>query len=373
MSPVPVAFYAPMKSPDHPQPSGDRTMARLLLRALALAGFSPSLASQLRTWEPGGDRTRQAEIRTESLAEAERLAAVYSAAPEETRPRLWFTYHCYYKAPDHLGPEIAARLGIPYVIAEPSHAPKRAGGTWALAHAAAERAIRAADALLVLTAQDRRCIAAILRPGQRLVALPPFTDVAEPHRGRARPSGTPRLLTVAMMRPGDKLASYRLLAEALAHLGARPWTLDIVGDGPARPDVEALLAPFSGRVTFHGVQGGPTLQALYREAALLLWPAVNEAFGMVLLEAQAEGCPVVAGRFGGVPDAMLPGETGLLAAPDDPADLARCAAALLADPQRRDRMGEAAARFVRTERSLDKAAEILRAALLPALRPRLPA
>jgi glycosyltransferase involved in cell wall biosynthesis len=373
MSPVPVAFYAPMKSPDHPRPSGDRTMARLLLRALERAGFSPSLASALRTWEPRGDRTRQAELRAESAAEADRLAGLYRALPTEARPRLWFTYHCYYKAPDHLGPDLAGRLGIPYVVAEPSHAPKRAGGAWSGAHAAAESAIRAADALLVLTGQDRRCIEAILRPGQRLVSLPPFTDVAEPYCGRARASGTPRLLTVAMMRPGDKLASYRLLAEALAHLQARPWTLDIVGDGPARPEVEALFAAFAGRVTFHGVQDGPALRALYRVAEFLLWPAVNEAYGMVLLEAQAEGCPVVAGRFGGVRDAMLPGETGLLAAPGDPADLARCAVALLSDPMRRDSMGEAAARFVGTERSVDKAAEILRAALLPALRQRLPA
>ena len=38
---VPVAFYAPMKAPDHPAPSGDRTMARLLLKALVKAGFRP--------------------------------------------------------------------------------------------------------------------------------------------------------------------------------------------------------------------------------------------------------------------------------------------------------------------------------------------
>ncbi len=49
-----VAFYAPLKAPDHPVPSGERTMARLLLRALDAAGFAPDLASTLRTRDSDG-------------------------------------------------------------------------------------------------------------------------------------------------------------------------------------------------------------------------------------------------------------------------------------------------------------------------------
>ena len=48
-TPIPIAFYAPLKSPDHPAPSGDRTMARLLLKALRAAGFEPRLVSTLRS------------------------------------------------------------------------------------------------------------------------------------------------------------------------------------------------------------------------------------------------------------------------------------------------------------------------------------
>jgi glycosyltransferase involved in cell wall biosynthesis len=88
---------------------------------------------------------------------------------------------------------------------------------------------------------------------------------------------------------------------------------------------------------------------------------------MVLLEAQGQGCPVVAGRFGGVPDVVLRGETGLLAAPGDPQDFARCVAELLSDPVRRTQMGAAGRRFVRSERGLDGAAIILREALMPLL------
>ena len=72
-------------------------------------------------------------------------------------------------------------------------------------------------------------------PGQAIVSFPPFVDAgAWPDALRApRPGGPARLLAVAMMRGGDKLASYRLLAEALARCADRPWRLDIAGDGDA--------------------------------------------------------------------------------------------------------------------------------------------
>ena len=89
----PVAFYAPLKSPNHPLPSGDRTMARLLMKALDGAGFSPLLASELRTLDKAGDGQRQEDLRRQSMAEASRLIAEYRALPEEQRPCLWFTYH----------------------------------------------------------------------------------------------------------------------------------------------------------------------------------------------------------------------------------------------------------------------------------------
>ena len=113
----PVAFYAPLKSPNHPLPSGDRTMARLLMKALDRAGYAPQLASEMRTLDKAGDRQRQKYIRQQSLAEASRLIAHYQALPEEQRPCLWFTYHVYYKAPDWIGPRVADALDIPYVIA----------------------------------------------------------------------------------------------------------------------------------------------------------------------------------------------------------------------------------------------------------------
>ncbi|HVL74030.1 MAG TPA: hypothetical protein VM434_19325, partial [Beijerinckiaceae bacterium] len=130
-----VAFYAPLKSPAHPIPSGDRTMARLLWRALDAAGFASDLASELRTFDPVGDRATQERVRDASFAEADALVARWRADP----PAAWFTYHVYYKAPDWIGPRVAAALDIPYLVTEGSWAGKRAGGPWALGHAGAER------------------------------------------------------------------------------------------------------------------------------------------------------------------------------------------------------------------------------------------
>jgi glycosyltransferase involved in cell wall biosynthesis len=370
-----IAFYAPMKDPQHPAPSGDRTMARLLIQALQQAGFAPQLASALRSWDGVGEREFQQRIQQQALAEADRVCQRWGSAPPHARPRLWFTYHVYYKAPDWIGPRVADVLGIPYVVAEASRAGKRAGGPWAVGHEGAEAALDRAEIVFVMTEADRESLEGRRSAGQRLVSLPPFIDLAEwdflPARscpGSLRIANQPRLLTVAMMRPGDKLASYRILADSLGRVLDLPWRLDIVGDGEARGEVETLLAAFGERVTFHGAVGDrASLAARYHTADLFVWPAVNEAYGMAFLEAQAFGCPVLAGGYGGVASVVRDGATGVLTAPGDAAAFAHELRALIRDDARRTVLGEAAARFVRAERRLEHAAARLESALTPLL------
>ncbi|HET7409890.1 MAG TPA: glycosyltransferase family 1 protein, partial [Paracoccaceae bacterium] len=145
-----VAFYAPMKAPDHPVPSGDRQIARLTLRALECAGFAPHVVSRLRVLDVQGCAEVQSRLMEEAGAEAARLATELKPAPA-----LWFTYHCHYKAPDLLGPAVARRLGIPYAISEPSISPRRRDGPWAAFARASEVAITAADRLFWTTGRDR--------------------------------------------------------------------------------------------------------------------------------------------------------------------------------------------------------------------------
>ena len=364
----PVAFYAPLKSPNHPLPSGDRTMARLLMKAIDRACFSPMLASELRTLDKAGDPERQEVLRRQSEAEASRLIEHYKSLPETNRPCLWFTYHVYYKAPDWIGPRVADALGLAYAVAEGSRAAKRARGSWALGHEGAEAALDRADAIFVMTGHDREALESARPQHQTLADLPPFLDLREwPASGsRPLPEAAPRLLTVAMMRQGDKLASYRILAAALEQLQHLPWTLDVVGDGEARDEIARLFSALSQRVHFHGqIDGKADLTSRYEAADLLVWPAVNEAYGMVLLEAQALGCAVVAGAYGGVASVVRDGETGLLTPPGEITAFAHALRDLLRDRERLRDLGANASRFVRRERDLAHAALRLRNALEP--------
>ncbi len=316
-----VAFYAPMKPPDHPTPSGDRRIARLMQRALERAGFPSFLASRLRTRDGTGDPAAQQVLRAAAADEAARLIGALRADP----PALWFTYHCYWKAPDLIGPAVAAALSIPYVVAEGARTPaRRREGPWAGFAAAAEAALDRAAVIFWPTARDLPLLKALRPPDQRLVRLPPFTALGQPAGRPVSRDGPLRLCAVAMMRQGDKLASYRALAAALAAAQDVDWTLDVAGDGEAEAEVRAALAPFGDRVRLLGRRDDrPGLHAVYEAADLLVWPGVNEGFGMVYLEAQATGRAVVAEDRPGVRDVLAPG-----AALTPPGDAEAFAAAL---------------------------------------------
>jgi glycosyltransferase involved in cell wall biosynthesis len=351
-----VAFYAPLKPPDHPVPSGDRRIARMFLDALRLAGHDPFVASRLRTYDGAGDALRQERLAAIGRRAAERLLRYPGEAPQ-----LWLTYHLYYKAPDWLGPAIGKALGIPYVIAEASFAPKREDGPWAIGHRAVAAALRQADAVLGLNPADRDCVLPLLSDPARWVAMAPFLDASAYQARFPDEATTPRLIAVAMMRPGDKLASYRLLGKALGELLDLPWSLDIVGDGPARPEVEHMLAPFGTRVRYRGALHDKAVAVALAGADLVVWPAINEAFGMSVLEAQASGLPVIAGASGGVGGIVADGMTGLLVPPGDLAAFAAAVRRLILDPEARTRMGLAAKAKVRREHDLPQAAAQLSA------------
>src|SRR5215207_8261684 len=116
-----------------------------------------------------------------SGAVADRLIAAYKNVAAAQRPRLWFTYHVYYKAPDWIGPRVSDALRIPYVAAEGSRAGKRAGGPWAIGHAGAEAALDRAAAIFVMTEADREALEQARPAAQRLIELPPFIDMNEWH------------------------------------------------------------------------------------------------------------------------------------------------------------------------------------------------
>lgn len=358
-----IAFYAPLKEPHHPVPSGDREVARLLMAALRAGGHGVEVASAFRCFLPAPDRDRMAAVEAGAAREAERLAARFAA---DGPPDLWFTYHSHYKAPDLIGPAVSARFALPYVLAEASHASKRAAGAWAAWHRANEAAIRAAKLHVCFTPRDAEGLAGLVAPG-RTMLLPPFV-AAHPFGAVARePSaGSPvALVTVAMMRAGDKLRSFTALAEALRALPAgRDWRLTVVGDGPERRTVEAAFAVLpAGRVAWAGERDVAGVAEALASADLYVWPGFGEAFGMAYLEAAAAGLPVLAMDCGGIASVVERDVTGVLTPEGDVFAFAAALSGLMADAGRRGKLGAAGRRLVARERSVERAAAVLAPAL----------
>ena len=391
-----IAFYAPLKAPDHPVPSGDRLIAGLLVHALEQAGHEVAPASRLRAFDGAGDRGRQRRLARIGRKEAQRLLDRWLGSPRA--PRCWFTYHLYHKAPDWIGPRVSARLGIPYVVAEASYAPKQACGAWRHGHRAVAAALARAERVIALNPDDVPGLERLLgglegparavpdfpdnvpglerrpRGGARLCRLAPFIDTGacaprgDRSRRRARIARTvcadpsaPLLVCVAMMRGGRKAESFRLLARALERILHVPWHLFVVGDGPARPEVEAAFAALgaAGRVAFLGLRPPPALWGIVSACDLFVWPALGEPIGMAMLEAQALGVPVVAGDTRGVGDVVVHGVGGWLVPEGDAAAFAGTVEKALADPSALAAAGAAARARVRAKHGLAAASREL--------------
>ncbi|GIW02963.1 glycosyltransferase family 4 protein [Roseiflexus sp.] len=155
-----------------------------------------------------------------------------------------------------------------------------------------------------------------------------------------RSDGAPLLLWVGRLQP------WKGVDVAIRALQQIPRArLVIIGDGETRADLERLAQDMrlADRVRFLGALPRERLPALYAAADILLATSfASETFGIGLVEAQACGLPVVASRFGGFPEVIDEGRTGLLVPPRDPAALAAAVRALLDDPARRRAMAAAA-------------------------------
>lgn len=343
-----VAFYSPIKPPSHPVPSGDRLMARLLIRALELGGARVDVASEFRSFRKAPPTDGMNALKAEASREIDRIAADWRRSGP---PDLWFTYHPYYKAPDLIGPELARAFALPYVTAEASYSRRRDAGSWRDMQAPVGAAVASAVVNIAMTERDREGLRAAF-PAARTAMLPPFID-GEPFLVREPAPEAGHLVAVAMMRPGDKLDSFRILAQSLAMAENSDWTLSIAGDGPARADVEALFAGFGPeRIRWHGQMEQEAIAELLSRSCLFVWPGCGEAYGLAYLEAQAAGVPVVAQDVAGVPAVVIDGRTGILTPAGDIGAYAKAIDGLLSDAKGRRRLASGARAFVRGERSL---------------------
>jgi len=348
-----IGFYAPLKAPDHPIPSGDREMARNLVKVMSGLGHRVDIVCKLRSYDRSGDATRQARLQNLATQAVRRILRRQPAID------LMFTYHPYYKAPDWIGPQLAKALSIPYVIAEASVANKRATGRWSIGHQATVDAVRSADLVLAFTRVDSVSLAACRgeRPG--LTLFPPFIATLPSTPANNSHPKRPRLIAVGMMRSDVKLDSYRLLAAALRIIRDQHWELVIAGDGPGAECVQTAFADFADRVTFLGCLNRDQLADLYRTGDIFVWPGIGEAYGLAYLEAQAHGLPIVAVSNGGVGDVVSDGYSGILCASADASHYAQAIGDLLTNVERRKAMGRNAIHYVNKHHSMAMASESL--------------
>ncbi len=368
-----ICFYTPFKPLDHPNPSGDLVTASGLFEFLAGRGHAVSAASSLRCrwipWKPW--------LWPRVLWERQHAARRFGSG----RCDLWFSYHSYYKAPDLLGPAVSRRLGIPYVLFQGIYSTRRRRH-W-ITRPGFELNRSALLAARHIFTNKRRDLTNLRRlvPEERITYVAPglhpdqfaFDPAARMQLRRIWETGNdPVILSVAMFRPGVKADGLSWVIRTCGELGrrGRRFALIVAGDGKERSRLERLARDEVGtRVRFVGQIPRRDLYRYYSAADLFFFPGIREALGMVYLEAQSCGLPVVAFENAGVPEAVQKDRTGFLTPLEDGPALVDAVDRLLSDARLRRQMGEHARAHVRTchdlETNYKRMEEILRGMVPP--------
>lgn len=242
---------------------------------------------------------------------------------------------------------IAAAPETPLTEGERPESPGRLAGERLLAHEV--------DLVIAVSEAERRTV--LERFGAdparvRVVPLGVDTELFHPVQGGESDEqrdwlehgGRPEVLVVGRLHP---LKGFDLAIEAVAAIpeDSRP-VLRIVGAPP--PDGDDHARQLHEAVAKHGMIATTAfdgalrrgeLAERIRRATILLIPSHTETFGLVALEASASGVPVIARDTGGLREAVLNGETGVLVSGDDPANWAGAIEKLLADPDLLASMG----------------------------------
>ena len=247
---------------------------------------------------------------------------------------------------------LAARrlTGVPYVVFTYGYEIRRKRRRRWIA-----RLLRGAKSVIAISQFTREAVLDLGVTPERIRILYPGVDAdrfspATDHRPPATNHKPPTLLSVSRLAELYKGHDTAIRALPLVRAKAPGTHYVIAGDGPLRNYLERIAASvgMSDAMQFLGEVPDQSLPDLYRSADLLLLLGRDstveggaEGFGIVCLEAAACGVPVVAGRSGGLPDAVQDGVTGILVDPLDIGAAAEAIVALLGDRDRARRMGAA--------------------------------
>jgi GalNAc-alpha-(1->4)-GalNAc-alpha-(1->3)-diNAcBac-PP-undecaprenol alpha-1,4-N-acetyl-D-galactosaminyltransferase len=232
-------------------------------------------------------------------------------------------------------------LGIPVVVSERNDPALHRIG-WAK-EAVRDRLYPLAWLVVAQTRRVAGYFPTSLQRKLRIIANPVPAALLSAHPDQPSAEGRMRIISVGRFEPHK---GFDRLIEAFARIAdERPeWDLVIIGEGPARASLEALVRRhgLEGRVCLPGV-----VKDVFRELAashLMAFPSRYEGFPNALAEALAAGLPAVGQKgVSGVEDLIVDGKTGvLLDSSDDPAVLAAALSALMGDACRRRALGAAA-------------------------------
>jgi len=346
-----IAFFAPHKPIDHPLPSGDLIIGRTLHDFLKAQDHKIMVASRFRLRHITGKPLKWPALYLEFRRALNQV--------KKFNPDLWLTYHSYYKSPDLFGPYISATLGIPYVIYQGVFATKyrRKFKTWP-GYMINKNALLNADHVFANKAVDLHNLSRIILP-EKLSHTSPGIDTsifsycrqsAERIRDEYHLHGKKVILSAAMLREDVKAESISDLIDAFKPVveEIHEARLIIAGDGEALSRLQKSASDKVGdKIIFLGRIERQEMYKYYSSADFFAYPGINEAFGMVYLEAQCCGLPVLAYSTRGPQEAVAHGETGLLSPQGDIAGLSRNMLKLLKDKDLRERMSKAAPKRIK--------------------------
>lgn len=209
------------------------------------------------------------------------------------------------------------------------------------------RDVRLAAPLLRLTTQRSAATSTVSRwLAERVRAIDPG---AEPEIApmpaateRFTPGGARDASLVLFVGRLNAQKGIATLVRALAQARA-PVRLRVIGDGPDGPALraEATRLGLAARIDWQPALPQTALAAEYRRAGMVVVPSIDEGLGMVAVEAQLCGAPVIASDSGGLPDVVRHARTGLLVPPGDPAALAAAIDDLVLHPERAHALADA--------------------------------
>lgn len=354
--PLKIAFYAPFKPLNHPNPSGDLMIGRSICTFLENRGHKVATVSQLRTRLIFEKPWLWPQLLMERQKIDRRLKRLV--------PDLWLTFHTYYKGPDLLGPGACSRLKIPYTIFQGIYATKyrRHLRTW-LGYRANTHALKKAVHVFTNKKKDHHNLSRLVTKNRLSYIAPGITpeqfrfdeDARQQLRRRFNIAESPLLVTAAMFRPDVKTIGLLTVIEACGRLAKEIPDLQllIIGDGQEKKRLTSAAGrALPGKAHFAGQVPRHRMHRYLSAGDLFAFPGINESLGLVFLEAQACGLPVVAFDNAGVGEAVSDGVTGFLVPLHDNEGFAAAIKKLIQDPDRRRRMGAAASIYIRERHDL---------------------